>query len=591
MPLGYLTLVLHAHLPYVRHPEYDDFLEEDWLYEAITETYIPLLESFEGLERDGVDWRLTMSISPTLAGMLSDPLLQTRYVRHLDNLLALTAKELERTRWQPEFHRLANMYMGRLTRAREMFVEKYEGNLLTGFRRLFETGRLELITCGATHGYLPLMNQNIPAMRSQIEVGCREFERHFGKRPQGIWLPECGYMPGIDELLADAGLSYFFMDSHGLLYAHPRPQFGVYTPVRCPKSGVYALGRDTESSKQVWSAVEGYPGDYLYRDFYRDIGFDLDYEYLKPHLHQTGQRHLTGLKYYRISGRTENKQPYQPEAARNRAAEHAENFLFNREKQVEWLAGSLDGRPSLVVAPYDAELFGHWWYEGPDWLDFVLRKVASDSKSVALLTIPEYLARHPQCPTAQPAMSSWGYKGYHEVWLEPSNHWIYPHLHMAADRMVELADHFTRPTELQQRALTQAARELLLAQSSDWAFIMKTGTTVEYAAQRTHDHIQNFNALYEQLQSNQVDAEILTALERRNNLFPDLDFRLYCSQSPLRELASEATVAADPNDDSGLVNAAESNAADLPIDSPAAAPADTGEPSRASAHGTKKQTE
>src|SRR6516162_7639915 len=132
MPLGYLCLVLHAHLPFVRHPEYDDFLEEDWLYEAITETYIPLLDIFEGLERDGVDWRLTMSVTPTLAAMLADPLLQERYLRHLDNLIALAAKEVERTRWEPAFHRLARMYQDRFVRARYVFAEQYSNNLLRG---------------------------------------------------------------------------------------------------------------------------------------------------------------------------------------------------------------------------------------------------------------------------------------------------------------------------------------------------------------------------------------------------------------------------------------------------------------------------
>src|SRR4051812_15420455 len=262
MPQGYLCLVLHAHLPFVRHPEYDDFLEEDWLYEAITETYIPLLEVFDGLERDGVDWRMTMSVTPTLAAMLSDPLLQFRYVRHLDNLTPLTNKETGRPRWQPEFPHLALMSPHRLTRAREVFVGQYNNNLLAGFRRFFQTGKLELITCGATHGFLPLMDVNKNAMRAQIEIGAREFERHFGKRPQGIWLPECGYIEGVDELLRDAGIRYFFTDTHGALFAEPRPKYGIYAPIICPKSGVAVLGRDTESSKQVWSAVEGYPGDY-----------------------------------------------------------------------------------------------------------------------------------------------------------------------------------------------------------------------------------------------------------------------------------------------------------------------------------------
>ena len=241
-PVGYLCLVLHAHLPFVRHPEYDDFLEEDWLYEAITETYIPLLEVFDGLERDGVDWRMTMSVTPTLAAMLADPLLQYRYLRHLDNLIVLSTKEMERTRWQPEFHPLACMYHERFCRARDVFVRQYNNNLLNGFRRFFETGKLELITCAATHGFLPLMDINANAMRAQIEIGAREFQRHFGKRPQGIWLPECGYSPGVDELLRDSGIRYFFGDTHAVLFAEPRPKFGVYAPILCPKSSVAILG-------------------------------------------------------------------------------------------------------------------------------------------------------------------------------------------------------------------------------------------------------------------------------------------------------------------------------------------------------------
>jgi 1,4-alpha-glucan branching enzyme len=527
MPLGYLNLVLHAHLPFVRHPEYDDFLEEDWLYEAITETYIPLLEVFDGLERDGVDWRLTMSITPTLAGMLADPLLQFRYLRHIDNLIALAGKEIDRTRWSPEFQPLALMYHARFTRAREVFVNQYGNNILRGFRRFFEAGKLELITCAATHGFMPTMVVNGQAQRAQVEIGCREFERHFGRRPRGIWLAECGFTDGVDEVLRDSGIRYFYTDTHGVMFAEPRPRYGVYAPLLCPRSGVAVLGRDTESSKQVWSAIEGYPGDYHYRDFYRDVGFDLDYEYLRPHLHKTGIRSLLGIKYYKITGRTDHKLPYDPRAALERAAEHAGNFMFNREKQIEWLAGAMPGRPPLIVAPYDAELYGHWWFEGPDWINFLLRKICYDQQTVKTINIPEYLERHPKAQVSQPSFSSWGHKGYAEVWLEGSNDWIYRHLHEGADRMVELARGDADPTPLRRRALNQAARELLLAQSSDWAFIMKTGTMVEYAHQRTRTHVVNFNHLYDQLKSNHLDEPWLAEVERRHNLFPDLDYRLF----------------------------------------------------------------
>lgn len=524
---GYLALVLHAHLPYVRHPEYEDFLEEDWFYEAITETYLPLLKVFEGLVNDGVDFRLTMSITPTLASMFIDPLLQERYLLHLERLIELTEKEIERTRWQPEFNELARMYNRQLIEARELFANKYERNLIVAFKKFQDMGKLEIITCGATHGFLPLMEINPNAVRAQIRIATAQYEKLFGRRARGIWLPECGFQPGHDEILKEAGLRYFLVDTHGILHGSPRPKYGVFAPVYC-KSGVAAFGRDMESSKQVWSAVEGYPGDYNYREFYRDIGFDLDYDYIRPYIHVDGTRINTGIKYFRITGQIDLafKQPYNRQWALDQAAAHAGNFLFNREKQVEHLNGYLGKKP-LIVSPYDAELFGHWWYEGPDWLNFLFRKAHYDQQTVKLATPSEYLDWYPRHQVVTPAMSSWGYKGYAEVWLGNSNDWIYRHLHKAADRMVELARAFPRAEGLLARALNQAARELLLAQSSDWAFIMKTETCVPYAVKRTKDHVERFTRLYDMIKSNSISEPYLTQVEWKDNLFPDLDYKVY----------------------------------------------------------------
>lgn len=522
---GFLSIVLHAHLPFVRHPEHDDFLEEDWLYEAITEVYIPLLDSLGRLERDGIDFRLTLSISPTLASMLADALLQERYLRHLDNLTELASREVERTRWLPAQRILARMYLERFQRCRQVFVQEYGNNLLQGFRHFFETNRLELMTCAATHGYLPLMT-NAKACWAQIEIGCREFERHFGRRPKGIWLPECGYMEGLDIHLRDAGLEYFFVDTHGLLFADPRPYHGVYAPVVCPESGLLAFGRDADSSVQVWSSQNGYPGDPWYRDFYRDVGFDLEYSYLEPFLHSSGIRGPTGIKYHRVTGRTDEKALYEPEIALERVHIHAEDFIERRGAQVRNLANSMPV-PPIVVAPYDAELFGHWWYEGPLWLEQVLRLASAEQNGLQATTIPDYMKRRHDYQVSQPATSSWGNLGYSGVWLEPANDWIYPHLHAAADRMVALAHEYPDANGRLARGLNQAARELLLAQSSDWAFIMKTGTMVEYAINRTRQHIANFHRLHEQIRVNQIDDDWLRDLESRHNLFPTLHYRIY----------------------------------------------------------------
>lgn len=526
-PLGYLCLLLHAHLPFVRHPEYEDFMEEDWYFEAVTETYIPLIEVMEGLTRDGVDFRLTMTISPTLISMFCDPLLQSRCQAHIEKLVELAAKEVDRTRWLPQFNHLAQMYLDRFNRARHIFNEAYGKNLIWAFKKFQDLGKLEIITCGATHGYLPLMEINRAATRAQVKVAAQHYASVLGRRPKGIWLPECGYQPGDDQILAEEGIRFFFTDTHGVLYASPRPKYGIYAPIYC-KSGVAAFGRDVDSSKAVWSAEEGYPGDYYYREFYRDVGFDLEYDYIKPYIHHDGTRINTGIKYYRITGRTDHKEPYDPEAAREKAAAHAGNFMFNREKQVEHLSKYMD-RPPLIVSPYDAELYGHWWFEGPMFLDFLFRKIYHNQKTLGLITPSEYLDKFKRNQVSTPALSSWGYKGYSEVWLEGSNDWIYRHLHKAAERMVDLANTYPEAQGVLRRALNQAAREVLLSQSSDWAFIMKTGTVVPYAVRRTYDHIERFTNLYHQIKSSQISEPYLADIEYKDNIFPMIDYRVYRS--------------------------------------------------------------
>ncbi|MEW6101636.1 MAG: 1,4-alpha-glucan branching protein domain-containing protein [Candidatus Omnitrophota bacterium] len=524
MHKGYLCLVLHGHLPYVRHPEHEDFLEEDWLYEAITETYIPLIWIFEGLINDNVDFRITMTLSPSLISMLSDSLLQERYLKHINRLIELSHREMERTAWQPNFQGLAAMYLNQFSKARETF-EKYNRNLVLAFKNFQDLGKLEIITCGATHGYLPLMDVCRESVKAQVRVAANHYEKVFGRRAKGIWLPECGYHPGHDEILKEAGIKYFFTDSHGVLHGTPRPKYGVFAPVYCKGSGVACFSRDLESSKQVWSSIEGYPGDYNYREFYRDIGFDLEYDYIKPYIHPDGVRINTGIKYYRITG-SDNKEPYMPHVAREKAAEHAGNFMFNRQRQVEHLYGLMQKKP-LIVSPYDAELFGHWWYEGPMWLDFLIRKIVFDQDEIRLITASEYLAENPRNQVITPSLSSWGWKGYSEMWLQGSNDWIYRHIHAACDRMTELAKTFHDGNGILRRALNQALRELLLAQSSDWAFIMGTGTHTSYAVKRTKEHLLRFTRLYEDIKSNSIDGNWLSDIEYKDNIFPDIDYRVH----------------------------------------------------------------
>lgn len=525
LPQGYLALILHAHLPYVRHPEHEDFLEEDWFYEAMTETYLPLLALLDRLRKDQVTFQFTISLTPTLCSMMRDPLLQERYEQHLEKLIEFCEKEIDRTRLDPKLHQLAWFYHRRLEQCRILFTEQYQKKIIPAFKEFQDQGYLEIITCAATHGYLPLMTDYPQAIRAQILIGRDDYRDCFGRNPRGIWLPECAYVPGIESFLAEAEIRWFIVDSHGVLFAEPRPAYGIYSPI-VTSAGVLAFGRDMESSQQVWSAEVGYPGDPHYRDFYRDVGLDLDYDYVKPYIQPNGTRKSLGIKYHRITGRGVDKALYEPDEAREKAAEHAHDFMMNRVKQIEHLFRTMGTRP-VVLSPYDAELFGHWWYEGPEFLEFLIRKVAYDQKTFQMISPSHYLENHPTQPLATPAASSWGSKGYSEVWLEGSNAWIYPHLHAATERMIEIAQKNREAKGVMDRALAQAARELLLAQSSDWAFIMKTGTMVAYAEKRTKDHLLRFQRLYEQINKREVEEEFLAYCEWKSPLFPQIEWRYY----------------------------------------------------------------
>lgn len=523
-------LVFHAHLPFVRHPELNYCLEENWFFEAITETYLPLLSAFERLTEDQIDFRVTLSLTPTLMSMLEDPLLQNRYQAYLRKCLELAEKEKIRTWSDPEFHRLARWYQARFQGIDNDYYKKYQGNLLEAFRNYQAMGKLDILTCAATHGFLPLLQGQPAAVRAQVQVGVETYRRILGQQPRGIWLPECAYYPGLEEILAEAGLEYFILDTVGVTNATPRPPFGVSTPL-LTNNGVAVFGREAETSRQVWCARTGYPGDPVYRDFYRDIGFDLETDYIRPYIDPAGIRIFTGFKYYAITGPTDQKIAYNPDLALEKARQHAGHFAQSLQERAQ--NHPPIGRPPLIVSAYDAELLGHWWFEGPNWLEYLLRTLAQ-SGQVQTITAAEYLAKHPENPLGQPATSSWGDQGYYNTWLNPANDWVYPHLYAAGELMQEMIKRHPKAQGGVRRVLNQALRELLLAQSSDWAFIMNNRTAVEYAEGRTREHLANLQQLVrlsfdlrpgEDLSAD--SANFLEYLEAKNNLFPNIDYEVF----------------------------------------------------------------
>ncbi len=518
---GYVALILHAHLPFVRHPEHDHFLEEDWLFEAITETYVPLLAMTQRLVRDAVPFKLTMSLTPTVCAMLGDQLLRERYLNHLDLLIDLARREVKRNRNHNQLRPLLEFYLDRFRETRRFFVEECQCDLVSAFRRFREMGTLEIIASAATHAVLPLHSPE--SQRAQILIGRDIYRDLFHAEPNGFWLPECAYSPGLETNLQEANIRWFVLDAHGLLFGNPPPRHAIYAPIFTPP-GPAAFARDRDSSRQVWSAHGGYPGDPVYREFYRDIGFDLPLECIGRIAH--GTRKFSGMKYHRITGGGGAKDFYDPKAAEKAAEVHAAHFLEERRAQLRRLTAP-DVEP-IIVVPFDAELFGHWWFEGPRFLELFMRSAAFDQQDFRLTTPSEYLAAHPTQQTMAPAPSTWGEGGYLGVWLHPSNAWIYPHLHAAGRRMSELARrHASGGTFLADRVLKQLARELLLAQASDWAFLMKAGTAREYATKRTQDHLVRFNRLHDQFVANTVDDKSLVDCEWRDNLFPNVNWRYY----------------------------------------------------------------
>jgi 1,4-alpha-glucan branching enzyme len=514
---GSLALVLHAHLPFVRHPEHEFFHEENWLFEAISESYVPLLQMMQRLLRRGVRFKITLSVSPTLCAMLNDQLLRDRYIRHLDLLIGLAERECERNRADENLLPLSEFYREFFAATRCTFVQEWDCDLLGVFRQLRGTGAVEIMASAATHPILPILQQSPGAAHAQIAIGCDQFRETFGGEPTGFWLPECAYSPGIAKSLQTENIRWFIVDAHALGQALPPARRGTFAPC-FTRAGPAAFARDIQASRQVWSAQHGYPGDPAYRDFYRDIGFDLSATELSP----LPRNSFTGIKYHRVTGRDVPKQTYDRATAEEMARQHARHFVERCVAELQSLQAD-DWKPIMTV-PFDAELFGHWWFEGPIFLEQVI--LAAPQDKLPLTTPSEFLAQNPTQQVTEPATSSWGDQGFLDVWLDQKCGWIYPHLFTAATRMTTLAKSRGRKATVDDdRVLRQLARELLLAQSSDWAFLIRNGTAKDYATKRVIDHLSCFARLAEQFESKKVDRDFLGQIEERDNLFPNSEWR------------------------------------------------------------------
>jgi 1,4-alpha-glucan branching enzyme len=529
---GSLMFLLHAHLPYVNHPQDSAFLEENWFFEAVVETYVPIISVLERLAAEGIRPGVVISISPTLGAMLENEALEAKLGQYVESRLELLEKELERCKDDPLLLRTVQLYQELYQAAAEL-LHKYSGDLITPLKSLQHAGQIEIITTAATHAVLPLLTRP-EAVRAQLAVAAEDYTDRFNCKPSGFWLPECAYEPRLNSYLKLSGFNYTFTESHSVEAAAAQTPNGVYSPYRT-SNGLGLFARDSASSREVWSSKFGYPGDPAYREFYRDLGYDGDHEYLRPYLGSDGIRRPLGLKYHRITSHGTDlsaKQYYDPDAALERVEAHAADFLERRMKQTDDFYSERGARP-LIVSCYDAELFGHWWFEGPAFLEAVIRRIRAERLPLQFVTPTEYLNSCQEPLEISPGISSWGENGYFDPWVNETNDFIYPAVYAATDKMIETANRF-RNQDLNGpslRALTQAARETLLAQSSDWAFLLYIGSHANYAKGRLEDHAANALRLLGEVIEKKVDEQALAELERSNSLFPRLDFKVFASVS------------------------------------------------------------
>lgn len=503
-----VAFVLHSHLPWLRrNGTYP--VGEEWLYQSWSESYLPLVEALERLAEDRLEDVLTIGITPVLAEQMDDPYLLQEFHGWLGRRLVDLERTVARYRGgdRERLRAVWSHHWRRQTALLEIVEERYLATGLTApFRELADAGVIQLLGGPATHPYLALMDD--PALiRGQIAGGLAVHEDRFGSRPRGVWTPECAYrpegpvgdpavpvlamaedgtptlrsssasLPGIEEFWAEAGVDHFVLDGPTLARtagAPPRdwsstggkvvppggPLDVLDRPVLVGESDVAAFGRNLAVSYAVWNPHGGYPADPAYRDFHAidDQG---------------------GFKSWRVTDRDSlAKLPYDPVPARERAIAHAAEFLDLVQRHQSGRAPE-----SVIVAGYDTELFGHWWYEGPAWLETVLRGLAERGQAT---TLRASLDRHPPRRRLRLPESSWGWGKGHAAWVSERTRWIWEAL---------------RDAERRFRALPEAApgrdaawRQLTLLQASDWPFMINHDQSAQYAGERVRAHLDRFDA-------------------------------------------------------------------------------------------------
>ncbi len=544
---GAFTFVLHSHLPYARLAGRWPHGEE-WLHEAAAETYIPLLDALFRLLEEGIRTQLTINLSPVLLEQLADHTVQEHFRKFLQDRIKAIQLDVDRFEksGQSDFLALARLYLDEYLQVQRSFDERYGGDLINAFRQLQHEGIIEITTCAATHGFLPLLARD-ESIELQLKTAVEAYQRHFDRLPSSIWLPECAYRPatvtqhgtkrdGLESFLGKYGLNLFFAESKmvqeaPLIRSETSPKGrsllqrtiqwinswlgrgkrSTFQPYYVGSSKVAVLARNQKVSLQVWSADWGFPGDFAYREFHKRDG-------------------NSGMRYWRITGSGTDlgaKERYDPRLALQRVQEHVDHFHNLVLGELERYR-KRSGEPGIIAANFDTELFGHWWYEGTDWLEAVLRKFA-ESDSIQLLAAGQYVGQHTPQQALDLQAGSWGAGGDYSVWDNDKTHWMWPIIHDAEARMVDVVRKHSSVHGLKREIIDQAARELLLLQSSDWPFLVTTGQADRYAVRRFLQHVERFNQLIRELDQVHLDRNLLDEIWQTDKIFPEIDHRWFKS--------------------------------------------------------------
>lgn len=546
--LGAFTFVLHSHLPYARRAGRWPHGEE-WLHEAAAETYIPLLNMLNRLHAEGIHARMTLTLTPILLEQLADEDVQHNFRRYLQDRIDAVENDIQRFTDAEDEHflGLAKFYQDWYQKTLTIFNEKYQGNLVPAFRQMQEAGMIEIATCAATHGYLPLLGQD-ESIELQLRTAVESYKRHFGRIPTSIWLPECAYRPGyraedgrerpgLETFLTKHAIRVFFAETHmveggnpvGVAAGEAIGPYGAVTrrylvpftdrlavrlattfqPYFVSGAEVAVIARNNKTGLQVWSAEWGYPGDFDYREFHKKDGY-------------------SGMQYWRVTGAKVdlgNKEAYHSDWAAGKVQQHADHFADLVQSELKTYHDE-SHQYGLIAANFDTELFGHWWFEGVDWLEAVLRRLAA-AEEVQLTTATRFLNQHPPQTALDLPEGSWGAGGTHFVWDNADTHWMWPIIHEAEERMAEAVEKHPSARGVRRQGLDQAARELLLLQSSDWPFLVTTGQAREYAIQRFLQHVERFNTLLDQVERKQPSKDIVERFWELDKIFPDIDYRWF----------------------------------------------------------------